>query len=713
MQLIDKSRMTLMLVLIFGFLSANAHAQQVALLDSGVDPEAGYNLAQGFNYFLNIENTEDVSTREDEGHGTVSARLISESFSGPIVPFVINDGTGDRFFEDQVRVARDSALSDILGRDAVDVIAITTGTPGTTGAAAPLIPDLSADNKVIVIMAGNEFGAQPNALSSTSFNLSGVIIVGGTYFDGVLLPQANRAGTTANKYVAAIGMPTLDDSLGVNDGGSSWAAARIAGIAGGVLQQNPNLTAAEVVNVILESAEDRGEAGTDSEYGRGFILDAEQVLNNIIGPPVVPVEPTPTPTPTGGGGGGGGGAGLLLGGALAGALLLMRKPKTKLEKTLVLDSYGRAFQIDLSNHIHINDGSLHLDDFFLALDQTSVSDGFILPELNTQVAFGASTNVDHRMDMIEYFAMPGDVVIEDQQADMSIAIRSQLSNQLELTAGYQVNPSQFYGAAAQMDSHEVFGNTSFISGQAFDSVLSGFSPQAQVASVSYQPGKLDQASLKLGLVSVDQSQRFGQNSFSTILEGGFQFNDNAGLSLQFGEIEERGSLFGGAAGGIFGVDTATTYALNLAARIRMGERFSIIGNYGMARTNVDASGNSLLKDFSGLRSDWYSMGLVANDLFRDHDQMGVAFSQPLKIRSGSVDYSIPIGRSPNGNIAFDRERINLSETGATEHALEGYYRTMLTEKLELGNFVSFRQNPNHVSDGGDELLFMATLRYRQ
>lgn len=709
MHLFRLSKLTTTAVCVLAMLGANAHAQQVALLDSGAEEGEGYTLTDGFNYFLNSDDTSDVSARDEEGHGTVSARLVGEAFTGEIVPFVVTDGAAMREFEDQTTVARDSALSDILGRADVRVVGITWGTEGVTGSSAPLLPQLSNANKVVAIMAGNEFKSQPNALSTTSFNLDGVIIVGGTDADGVLLPQTNRAGTTANKYVTAIGLPTLD----ALEGGSSWATARISGIAGAVLQQNPNLTAAEVVDVILQSAEDLGETGIDSEYGRGFIRNAKQVLDNVIGPIVVPIPPPIERGPgSGSSGGGGGAAGLLLGGALAGALLLMKKPKGKLEKTLVLDSYGRTFQLDLGEQIVVDEGDLHLNQFFHSLDQTSVSDGFELPGLRSHVVFAATTNVDHRLDMKRYFSDPTDVAWRDQQASVSMAISSQLSNDVALNAGYQINPDQLFGGASELSSHTQFGASSFISGQSFSSLLTGFGAQANALSFNYQPSTSKKSAIKAGLISIKQTQRFGRESFSSVLESRYKFNDKASVAVQFGQIEEQGSLFGGSAGGIFGVDTATTYAVNLRGVLRASDKFQWIANYGIGRTHVDSSDDSLLGSFSSLSSDWYSLGLVGNNVWRTRDQIGFSFSQPLKVRSGNVSFSLPTHRAFSGDIAFDTERVNLADTNATENRIEGYYRTMLNDKIELGSFLSYRKNPNHVSDDGNELLLMATFRYQ-
>lgn len=704
--------------LTFGLLSVgigSAHAQQIALLDAPVSTEAGLNLVSGFNYFLNSEDTSDTSMSEAESHGTTVARIAAESFSGEIVPLVVTDGDLMQANEGQVRVARNSALQSILTRPTVGVVGITWNSSGIVDTSSTIITQLSDAGKVVAILAGDDAAAQPSALALSSFNQLGIIIVGATDADGVLLPDSNKAGGAGAKYVAISGIP----SAGGQTGDTSFATARLSGIAGAVLAQNPNLTAAQVVDVILQSAEDQGEVGTDDVYGRGIIRNSQQVLSNAIGPVTVPTVPT-TPVvaePSGGSGGGGGGAVLLIGGALAGALLLRKKPADKLEKTLVLDSYGRSFETDLGKQIEINDGSLHLNQFFHSLKQQtlgkSMSSQVELPSLRTQVAFHASSLVDPRIDFIEYFATPGDVGIEPRENSLAFSINSALTDSVSLAAAYNVSPDQEFGASKYLNSSPQFGNSSFLSGQSFSSVLSGFSAQASTSSLSYTPTKNSKTSLKLGLVSVDEKERFNQQSLSTLFEGHYQFDDHVGMSLQFGQIEEKGSVLGGGGGGIFGVDGASTYAINLSGNLKVTDKFAVVGNYGMGRTSVEASANSLLKDFSGLRSNWYSLGLIGNNVWRANDQFGLAFSQPLKVQKGEVNYSIPVGRLNSGDIGFDTERVNLADANATEHSLEMYYRTMLTERFELGAFMTYRQNPNHVSDHGDDAVIMATVRFWQ
>jgi len=80
----------------------------------------------------------------------------------------------------------------------------------------------------------------------------------------------------------------------------------------------------------------------------------------------------------------------------------------------------------------------------------------------------------------------------------------------------------------------------------------------------------------------------------------------------------------------------------------------------------------LLSDFSSLSSDWYSVGLVTNKVWSHSDQFGISVSQPLKVQSGSLNYSIPVQRDQFGDIAFDTERVNLGEADSSEQRFEIY-----------------------------------------
>jgi hypothetical protein len=127
---------------------------------------------------------------------------------------------------------------------------------------------------------------------------------------------------------------------------------------------------------------------------------------------------------------------------------------------------------------------------------------------------------------------------------------------------------------------------------------------------------------------------------------------------------------------------------------------------------VDTARESLLSDFSALSSDWYSVGLVSNNVWSYRDQIGISMSQPLKVKSGSLDYSIPVQRDQFGDIAFDTERLNLGDTDSSEQRFEAYYRNKLDQNIEVGAFLTFRDDPNHMSTSGDELTLMFTLKYQ-
>lgn len=145
----------------------------------------------------------------------------------------------------------------------------------------------SAAGLVVVVAAGNDGEAMPDAFASELRAAGGdnVIIVGSVDEANSISDFSNRAGSDAQWFLSARGEGVCcayeDGKLFVGTdangqytlvlSGTSFAAPQVSGAVALLRQAFPNLTAAEIVNILLESAADLGAAGTDSIYGRGLL----------------------------------------------------------------------------------------------------------------------------------------------------------------------------------------------------------------------------------------------------------------------------------------------------------------------------------------------------------------------------------------------------------------------------------------------------------
>lgn len=210
---------------------------------------------------------------------------------------------------------------------------------------------------VVIVSAGNdgdsiESGVNPNnpdpfATGLRQAGAGNVIIAGSVDSANAFSAFSNRAGAEANWFLSARGERVccvydngvLKITTDANGGrfqyvfsGTSFAAPQIAGAAALLIQAFPNLTATQVVDLLLRTARDAGDPGIDTTYGRG-ILDlaaafAPQGTTTLAGSTIaVPVTDTTavTSAPMGDSG------------TLSGSI-----------QTIVLDSYQRAYGLDLA-----------------------------------------------------------------------------------------------------------------------------------------------------------------------------------------------------------------------------------------------------------------------------------------------------------------------------------------------------------------------------
>lgn len=659
-----------------------ANAQVVALVDTGTN--ASVNVVFGFDFFNNNPAGFDATTGQ---HGTTSSLIINEMAPGiGIGNYKVTDGGFNTS-----QGATDAAILSAAANPDVVTISLSEGSDGVSDT----IDDASGAGKLISIRAGNGADDNPNAISVAAFGLPGVVVVGGTNGSGGLLEASNRAGVTAERYLATLGVTAFSSVQG-----TSFAAARLAAIAAEVHRQFPFLTGEELAQVMFATAIDFGDPGVDADYGRGVVFDAAQVINNPAGP---------TSVATGDSSDGGSSLALpalLVAAAVGGALLYKREDELK--KTLILDSYGRPYVIDLTKVAAINDHKPTVSELLAGIDERFNGHRFSLgQDMDLDVYY---TTVDTKLfDVERHFALADDPVFADQSLDWSMSMRGGGRQGFNYRIESNTNPDYNFGSVRSLQRQADVSPVSFLSGQTFSTPYLGFSHRSD--SVRLGVAGSNGFNVHFGLVSTQEDSEYGEDSSAAVIEGMYKFDDVGELNLQLGRMEESGSLFGGSSGGAFGVADSTTYSLNLTGAFHVSEDISLIGNYGLGYSRVDDARYSLLHNFSDIRTNWYGLGLVANNIFRERDQIGVAFSQPLRVSAGEVDVHTPYARDFDGNIYKHVDRIGLAPNGV-EHTVETYYRFRLAKNALLTAHLMVQDQPNHLRDADTDVTFLTTMKLR-
>ena len=134
---------------------------------------------------------------------------------------------------------------------------------------------------IIVISAGNEGvtnpanATNPDLLAQVALDPIArglVLIAGATDSNKVLADFSNKAGNGAAYYLTALGVRVRsNDQTGTAFlySGTSFSAPVVSGAVALLAQAFPNLTGAQIVDLLFRTATDLGAAGTDTTYGHG------------------------------------------------------------------------------------------------------------------------------------------------------------------------------------------------------------------------------------------------------------------------------------------------------------------------------------------------------------------------------------------------------------------------------------------------------------
>ena len=521
----------------------------------------------------------------------------------------------------------------------------------------------TAAGMIIVIAAGNDSESDPSLLAQIANDPNvargQVIIAGSVAQSGAISAFSNRAGQSAAHFLAALGEQVeAPDATGVHKlwSGTSLAAPQITGAAALLIQAFPNLSGAQVVDLLLRTARDTGAAGTDAVYGRGT-LDLTAAFQPVGGMSVAgagaPVSMTTN---------------IRLSAAMGDA--------TARDLRLVaLDSYARAYALDLSATVAQTGPRPILATTLLGqIDGKTLSDG------------------TRTIGLTSAIVQPGEARL---RAIVPSDPAPQTRRIVAGTMTQAVSPRTMVG----------FGFAS--SGEA---LVAGWTGQAGPAFLTSDPGfgfdRAPQASaaLRQWLGGVGVSVAMESGRFPAAVAPGMEapaYDQMAvtvdrrvgriATSLTASRLAERSTVLGGWFGSALGQPRATSWFAEAAARWQDDGGWSLGGRWRRGWSLADGAMGG-----GSLASQSWSVEAGKAGLFGG-DRIDLRVAQPLRVMAGGLDLRLPMHWDYAGGRVdgWDAHRLSLSPTGR-ELLFEARHAVMMGSG-EVSTHLFWRRDPGNVA----------------
>lgn len=258
---------------------------RIALIDTGVSCKHidGCRISTGKNYVFPDRNTDDLV-----GHGTAIAGIIlgSEKLGlegiapgAEIIPLV--------YYSRYVSGVPLNGGVDAICKaiyDAIDIyncriINISSGVTSDSDKLKEAIAYAEEKNTIVISSVGNANLSSPETVYYPSAYET--VIGVGSVDEKKEVAYFSQRNTSVKLVASGFDIstaPISNRSKPVKVSGSSYSAAFVAGAAAILLQANPELSAAQVREILYRSAEDLGAEGYDTESGWG-LLDISKALS--------------------------------------------------------------------------------------------------------------------------------------------------------------------------------------------------------------------------------------------------------------------------------------------------------------------------------------------------------------------------------------------------------------------------------------------------
>jgi len=698
----------------------NGHGSHVAgIIAAGVNNSTSSKDVAGVAPGASIVPIRVLDARGSGSFTNVAAGINYSTFGEPT-----NPGT----------VRRNTYTGTGTSRPFTDVINLSLGASSDGGALLNSLTNSVTNGQFVAIAAGNSGGPSPlspanyaGTLNNTS-NTGAIIAVGAVTCTSnaasscTIASYSNRAGsiTASNTpywFLVAPGtniLSTYDGSATATAtlSGTSMATPVVAGAAA-LLKQYWNINGQQIARILLLTATDIGrdgninnKDGVDDVYGQGLLnltraLNPVYLSNNSQGAKIVrcttscdstnsrevksftldskTIQQSANAAPS------------AFKTALANANLTVAG----------LDDFGRDYSYNLSSLYTTNNSkNYYLEQMFSSMDK-NVTTKQVVTE-GSKLTFTQTEPKQNYFDDENIGVKTSSTKFSPQLTSMSL--NTQLSDSQAMTYGINSNTNNFFGFA-----NTPFENSGFIVNKTFDNPYLGFNGAQSFAGFSSKIGS--EWSIATGVVNTSnpftkfQSNNDPfqtsttnlpkQNITSGFVELSKQTDDNK-FAVSFGSTMEKAGLLGGSTDPLFGItDTSKTMFLSLKNAKNIGGDTWIAGSYNQGLTLKNGQQDSLVSSSSNLISQSWSLGLMQSNVFNKEDRFGIAFNQPLVVKSGSLNLSVPTGLEyDSGNMQYENRKVSIAPS-AIERNIEANYFIPTSSVSGLSFTGVYRMNPDN------------------
>ena len=251
-------------------LCTGSEAVSIAIIDSGVDPahsDLSDKILPGYNFLNESTDTSDV-----QGHGTAvagSVAAISNNFNGvagvawenPIVPLLVLNSSNWATYYDMARAITYAADHDSR------VMNISIGGSSWSSTLQDAVNYAWAKGDII-------FACAHNYATDTPYYPAGCANAVAVSATGTSDNFASFSNYGSWIDISAPGVSILTTARFGGYGyynGTSFSSPIAAGLAALILSIDPSFTNTQVLDIIIQNADDLGEPGFDQYYGHGRV----------------------------------------------------------------------------------------------------------------------------------------------------------------------------------------------------------------------------------------------------------------------------------------------------------------------------------------------------------------------------------------------------------------------------------------------------------